>query len=381
MQILNSVKQWIYAILLKVLPKIMPINQNKIVFNNFNGKGYGCNPKYIAEELLRQNTEYDLVWLVKDLNEEMPDGIRKVSYYGFRAKLQWLSAKMWISNVRTYHGVDKRTGQYYIQTWHSSLALKKVEGDIKDNPVDRVEESKYDGSVTDLMFANNDVRENQIRRAFWYYGPIMRCGVPRNSVLFENSGKLQNKIRKYFGIDENALIAMYAPTFRKNADGHIYELNFSSIEEAIRAKFKCDRAILLLRLHPNVTGQSDALKFSDSIINASYYPDMQELLAATDILISDFSSCIFDFAFAKKPVFLIAKDKSNYLKNERELLFSIDELPFNLAETEEELCDEIKGFSSDVYIEQCQVFFESIGLTEDGNGAKQVVEWIQDRMG
>ena len=363
----------------KIAAILYPVGKDKVLFINFNGRGYGWNPKYIAEELISRNEPYHYVWLVNDLNEPMPKEIEKVYIKSWKAKIELLTAKVWVFNVRNYKGIDKRKGQYYVQTWHSSIGLKKVEGDVKDFPEVSRKESMYDGQITDLMFANNDFRANQIRRAFWYDGPIIKCGVPRNAVLFNTPQSLRSKVLNEFGIKDGYGIIMYAPTFRIKSGAETYVWDYKRICKAFEEKYN-KKYVMLLRLHPYVMEQSQDITFDKDVINASKYPDMQELLAVADFLITDFSSCAFDFSFAKKPVLLFAKDKRSYLSNERELLLDIDSLPYAFSETEEELLNDIKSFSENEYEKKCNEFFNSIGLHEDGQGAKVIADWVEKKM-
>lgn len=360
-----------------MVEKWLPIYNNKIVFDNFSGRGYGCNPKYIAEELIRRNRKYDIVWLVRDESEAVPPNVRIVKIYTKRANLELLTARVWISNVRNYKGVNKRKGQFYIQTWHSSLGLKKIEGDIADFPESKKRESVYDGSVTDLMFANNDLRIGQYKRAFWYDGKIIKCGVPRNAILFNTPMELDDKVRNLFGISKDDFIILYAPTYRDSSDANIYVWDFQKICNVFQKKYN-RKAVILLRLHPNIVEQSSNITFNKEVINASFYPDMQELLAISDYLITDFSSCSFDFSFAKKPVLLYAQDADGYINNERGLVLKVEDLPFKLAKNENELVTCIENFEYELYRKECDCFFEKIGLAEDGKGAQKVADIIED---
>ena len=109
-----------------------PIVKNKIVFSNYFGKSYGCNPKYIADEIIRQNLPYELVWLVKNPEEhinEFPKEIRLVRYLSPESYKELASAKIWVDNTRKKpyweQGLIKKKDQVYIQTWHGSLGIKK----------------------------------------------------------------------------------------------------------------------------------------------------------------------------------------------------------------------------------------------------------------
>ena len=109
----------------------LPVNRHKIVLNNFQGRGYGDSPKYIAEEIIRQKLPDDLVWLVADLNMELPSGIRKVKLQSVRASYELSTAKVIISNVKVALPYHKKRSQFYIQTWHGSMAFKAIEKDAQ----------------------------------------------------------------------------------------------------------------------------------------------------------------------------------------------------------------------------------------------------------
>ena len=358
---------------------LLPIKKNKIVFDNFGGRGYGCDPKYIAEELLKRNADIDLVWLTTDMNIKLPDKIRPVKYGTISAAFELSTAKVWVDNIKNAFRVKKKIGQFYIQTWHSSLGLKKSEGDAKNLPEKYIKAAKKDARCTDLMYSNNGFRANLYRTVFWYNGTVLECGVPRNSILMNPSSEIDEKVRQYFSIDKGTRIVMYAPTFRKNKQLEIYKFDYNACIKCLEKKFS-QKFVLLLRLHPNDARDSEGFEFNDSVINASMYPDMQELLAVADILITDYSGCMFDFEFTHKPVFLYAKDLEHYLKKERELYFTMKELPFQLAITEQELYENIRGFSALEYATACEVFNKKIGLKEDGKGAHIIADIILSKI-
>ena len=194
-QILKKVKsvfRKVWKLILR-LP-IFKINNKKIVFDNFNGKGFGCNPKYIATELIKENVDCDMVWLVNDMNTEMPKEIRKVKYGSFKSYYELTTAKIWIDNVRNYKGIPKKKKQFYIQTWHASIGFKKCEADIeKLLPEQYVKEAKNDGQITDLMISDSNFVTNVFKSAFWYNGKIEQIGLPRNDILNELPEKIKKK--------------------------------------------------------------------------------------------------------------------------------------------------------------------------------------------
>lgn len=147
------------------------------------------------------------------------------------------------------------------------------------------------------------------------------------------------RVREYFSLDADTQIILYAPTFRGYGETTEMLLDFQRCLEifAEQEKRHNDTAsapkkyVLLWRLHPNLANRCSEQIQNPSIINATNYPDICELIAACDILISDYSDCIFDGALAGKPVFLYTPDLQQYCKDDRALTFSPQQLPFSFS--------------------------------------------------
>ena len=130
--------------------------ENRIVFDNFGGKGYGDSTKYIAEELIKSGRNYELVWLVDNLSSyEFPKQIKTVKIDSIKALYMRATAKVWIDNVRHLHPVKKKKEQVYLQAWHAPFGPKKAEADAeKELGEDYVREAKYDGQIADGIISN-----------------------------------------------------------------------------------------------------------------------------------------------------------------------------------------------------------------------------------
>ncbi|EJG46211.1 wciY domain protein [Streptococcus pneumoniae 2070335] len=111
----------------------MPIQSNKIIFDNFGGRGFGDNPKYILEELVSREKNLDLVWVTKDREISIPEGVRVVKYGSYRSFYEWLTARVWVDNIRNSDRPWKRKGQIYLQTWHGSDGVKLIEKSVAGN--------------------------------------------------------------------------------------------------------------------------------------------------------------------------------------------------------------------------------------------------------
>lgn len=368
---------------LSVIFRILPLQNRKIVFDNFQGRGYGCDPKYICEELRGRNEKLDLVWLSGSENADVPPDVRNVKYGSMQAMYELSTAHIWVDNVKTAYRPPKRKAQFYLQTWHSALGFKKNEADAAARlPEAYIRTSRRDAGDTDLMYANNDFRLQRYRESYWYNGPVIKCSVPRCAILFNRPPEIEKKVREYFAVPDGTGIVLYAPTFRRDCSLLPYRFDYNKCLEAVRTTFgKGEREyVLLLRLHPKVVAFSEDLDYGERVKNATGYPDMQELLAVSDVLISDYSACIFDFAFVKKPVFLYVPDYRKYVDEDRGVYFTEEEIPFCFSQNEQMLLQNIKNFSKEEYTEKCDRFLKKVGACEDGHGDVYIADLLLNKI-
>ena len=134
----------------------------------------------------------------------------------------------------------------------------------------------------------------------------------------------------------------------------------------------------MYKLHPTLINTRNNLSESvGKIIDVTKYNDIQELIISANILITDYSSCIFDMAMLHKPAFIYASDMREYIEN-RGLYFDIRELPFPFAETNSKLIENIKDFNNEKYQKELKKYFEKVGLKESGNAAQKITDIIID---
>ena len=324
----------------------VPINKNKIVIDNFFGKGYGGNPKYIVEKMLVENPNVDVIWVINNTVDKtlFPPQVKLVKFNSIRAIFEFSTAHIWIDNVKNNYKGKKRKGQFYIQTWHGGIGFKKVEKEsIETLSKEYIKESKYDSKQIDLMISNSRWVSKNYRDNFWYNGKILETGLPRNDIFFMNSNNIKNKVKKFFRI--NGDIVLYAPTFRNylsiDSQVELFKINGEKIVEELYKKFG-KKYTLIVRAHPNIAKDFN-LKENQFLKNGSDYPDMQELLVASDVLITDFSSSVFDFMLKSSRIFLFAKDYRDYIENEREMKINPQkDLPFSFATSEKKLLNDIQ---------------------------------------
>lgn len=367
--------------------RIFKIKRNKIVFSNFCGKGYGDNGKYIVEELLRRGGDWDIVWLVKDLNEKMPNGLRKVKWKSLKSIYEQVTAHIWIDNRRKPVYVAKRERQFYIMTWHSNIALKKVEKDVAPK-LSRayVKNAKHDSTMIDVFLSGSKWETNCIRNSFWYNGKVLEIGYPRQDIFVNssaNSTEIINRVRNYYGIRENANILLYAPTFRKSQNEEslsVYNLKWAETLCAFEKRFGGEW-VGMMRLHPNVSRLKDKLNIPTNIIDATAYNDMQELILSCDCLITDYSSTIMEAGIANKYGFIYASDIDEYNKDRSSYFDLRTELPFPFAQDNETLIDNILKFDVTHYFNNLHNFLKNdYGIVCKGNASQMVCSLIENKI-
>lgn len=375
---LKNIKKYLF----KFLVIFVRVDSNKIVFCNFYGKGYGDNPKYITEYIIKEKENWKLVWIIdkKNINTPFPKEIKKVKYGTLRAMYELASAKIWIDNVRKDIYPFKKKNQYYIQTWHGGIALKKIEKDAENSlPPNYIKKAKKDSKMIDFMISNSEFCTNMYKRAFWYNGKIIEIGTPRNDVLLNKSiyDEIKKNVYEKLNIKKDTKIVLYAPTFRKDGGLEYYDLNFKLVIQALEKQTN-ESWICLLRLHPNISFKNLKLELDEkSVIDVSKYNDIYELMVSSNILITDYSSLMFEFSYMKKPVFLYANDVNEYIKD-RGFYFDYLQLPYMVSKNNYELIENIKSFNYEEYENKLKLFINRIGLKEDGNASKNTVDIIKN---
>lgn len=359
------------------------VDPGKIVFCGFGT--YSDHGKYITEQLLKQSENIDIVWAVTDLSAGVPNGVRLINSADTEKYIYEMeTAKVWIVSTMVPEYIIKREGQVYIHTKHwASITLKKF---FLDAPsVSTIEGNKKwwlkNAEMMDYIIVGSEFDAESCRRGLSSTAKMLYLGSPRSDALFE-SVNYRKKICECYHIDTDKRWMLYAPTyrFRKNGAREIHvmgkiDLDFQRLRKALKT-YSGKEWYILLRLHPGVAIESRKIARQDGVIDVSNYEDSQELVAASDALISDFSSIMFEPAFVGKPVFLYAPDKERYVKEDYELLLDYDSLPFPIALSNEKLEKEILNFDEDKYTKGVEDFLEKYGVHEDGRASERAAEFV-----
>lgn len=371
---MGSIKRTLIGLLYGFF-RLFPIKKKQVLLFSYYGEQYSGSPKYIGKYLLNK-PDVDVVWAFVQ-PEKHPEINCKTVHYGRIGYYYCLAtAGTIITNYRMTADFAKRPGQKYIQTWHSSLRLKMIEKDAEETlPAHYVEMAKKDSSQLDYLLAGSEKSREIFERAFWYQGEIVNTGTPQCDVLFEDRTPYKQKVCQFYNIPEECRIALYAPTFRKNHNTSVYDLDTEAVLSALQKRFGGEW-VLLMRLHPHLINLTDCFRYSDRVLQATDYDDVQELLAAADFLISDYSAIMFDFSVTRRHCLLYTPDFEEYTQKDRQLYFDIKKLPFPSFEDQTEMLDYILEFPAEKYAADLDSFMEEIGSFDDGNAGERVYDLI-----
>jgi CDP-glycerol glycerophosphotransferase (TagB/SpsB family)/glycosyltransferase involved in cell wall biosynthesis len=364
--------------LIKKVANLLPIRSKWILFESHMGEQFSDNPKYIYQELVKRGSNYKYIWVFKNPNHiKLPGPGKKVKRGSGKHFYYMLRSKYWIDNQGMAQIVPKRKDQIYIQTWHGT-PLKKMGFDqntkMRDSEKRRL---KFHTNSWDYFLSPNSYTSKIFRRAFRYYGPIIEVGYPRNDILIQNPIQKVNEIKSGLNIDVDTKVVLYAPTFR-DWDLNGYQ---KAIKDIIKMGSQADeKTIVLLRLHYLLSKKVSNVNLPENIINVSDYNDVQELLLISDILVTDYSSIMFDYSLLKRPIILYCYDYDEYSAR-RGLYFNLKEkAPGPFCECIEDVIHFINDPKLlDDFNDVLYDFSNNFGELEKGNAAIRVVDQILEK--
>ena len=374
---------WLVAkLVLQAIYLIIPKHKKQMLFASFGGRNFNDSPKAIYDEICRRDEFKDwiLVWaFVNPESIDIPRGkkIKMDSPSFFKALLQ---SRVWISNS----GMDRDIllnlkNVIKVETWHGT-PLKKICGDehqnimggnrkikeILDNKTIRCAQSEFDQHLFQRLF--HATKES-----------ILLCDLPRNDDLLNYSTKKINSIRANLNISNGKKVVLYAPTYREYLwDGNGNNLIAPPIHLKVWKEILGSDYVLLFRAHYAV-GTALNIKTDDFVIDVSSYPNLNDLYAVSDMMISDYSSCFFDYSILDRPMFCFAYDLEEY-EEKRGLYFDLNKvLPCKVHSNEDSLLEDIVNTDFSEASNRTRVF-HNIYAPYAGHATKIIVNKIIKRI-
>jgi CDP-glycerol glycerophosphotransferase len=345
-----------------------------LVYNSFAG-AFSDSPRAIFERL-RDEGGHRHVWLADPRHAAaFPPEVETVPYGSPEAIAALESADVVIANTHTDFEWSKGPGTLYVQTWHGT-PLKRVHWDILWSPPGLLERLQRDVDRWDVLISPNRASTPRLRQAFRYDGEVLEIGYPRNDVLSApDRAERRAQVRSRLGIPDGATAVLYTPTFRDDAvfADRSFELGLDA--DAFAEALGGDH-VLLLRLHYMVTDQLPPTH-QPAVRDVSLHPDISELYLAADVLVTDYSSTMFDFAVTGRPMAFLAYDLADFQHRLRGFYFDLArEAPGPLVETTSELIGVLRepDASRAAYAERYARFRERYCHLEDGRATERVLE-------
>ena len=323
-----------------IYPEYMkePVDDKIVMFEAYWGGQYSCNPRALYEYIDANHPEYTCVCSLAD--ERTPingRGIRvrrgSAEYYRYLA-----TAKYLVNNVNFENGYRKRPEQIEIQTMHGT-PLKTIGLDVKEEFRTADQQIKYikKNRRWNYLIAQGKFTEENAERWYGFNKKVLCTGYPRTDELFRITDEEKVRLKGKLGIPQNRKVILYAPTFRK-AGTFDMPLNLELLKKELS-----DEYVLLIRLHHFVTEAYKVPADGDFIFDAGKYDSITDLYKIADILITDYSSVMFDFALTGKPMVFFAYDLEEYVSQTRGVYFDITtEGPGPIVRNNEELIKALK---------------------------------------
>ena len=343
---------------------------NSILFESFQGKVIGDNPYAIFQEVLLRNPSFELLFTVTS-KTKAPEGARGIKH----GSIAWLKAlatsRVLVNNTNFPGYFRKRDAQRYIQTWHGT-PLKRLGRDI----VDVVPTGSYlkmmdrEASYWDFLVSPSAYCSEIFPSTFGYSGTILETGYPRNDILVNQTQK-RDLIRRSLGIADGKQVVLYAPTWRdsqRTATGNWKPVNF--LDGSLGENFT-----VLFRGHTN-THSAHSAKVIGAAIDVTNYKNVAELYLAADVLVTDYSSSMFDFSVTGKPMIFLTPDFDDYVAK-RGFYFDFEQLaPGPILRDSSFLRKALESIDSQKvqYAERYQAWQQKFNKLEDGLASKRVVD-------
>ena len=362
--------------------RLCPVKKNRILFAGLTGGEfyeYACNPKYICQYIRQEYPgDFALYWAVSDPEKyEKKEGsdITFLKHYSLRSFYYLMTAQVIVTSGSYAPWFPFRKSQYLINTWHGGGAYKKLADNYQD--ADALQRKKLKictDNISLFLSTCEQATKCLFRGAFHYQGEVLECGMPRNDKLVR--GETQEaaaKVRAYYGIPDQDKIILYAPTYR--TPSHPIRLDGEALVDALKSAHCQETWHILFRAHRFQEGEASITVTGENVIQAGDYPDMQELLAAADMMITDYSSAIWDYSFLYRPCFLYVPDLAEYRENPG-FYTDIKSWPFAMVQDQETLIKAILAYDPEAAKARIQKHHEEMGNKESGHACETVAQRI-----
>lgn len=356
--------------------------RDAVVYEVFRGQTFSDSPREIFEELRARGADLEHYVVSDDQQVAVPEGAVAVAKFSREYYRVMAQSRYVVASTHLPEWFEKAPGQTVVQTWHGT-PLKRIGLDIDDvqfaSPFYR-DKLRREAAMWDYMISASDYTTPIMRSAFGFTGELLETGLPRNDKFYGGQAeRLYAEVRERLGLPADRKLLLYGPTWRDTAFGSRgrYALDLRCDLEALDYALGEDWTVLF-RKHANVANGLSAEQ-REFAIDVSDYPDVQDLLCAADVLVTDYSSLMFDFANTGRPMLFFTYDLENYRDQLRGFYFDFEaESPGPLLKNNDDLLKamfEIDAVKAE-YADRYRSFRDKFCTWDDGRAATRVADAV-----
>ncbi|WP_251898522.1 CDP-glycerol glycerophosphotransferase family protein [Lactiplantibacillus paraplantarum] len=388
---LKDIISQVYRRLFNVIATVCPVRKHVVLFEAFNGKVPMDNPLYVYEALQIAHPDWKLVWGVKrQLVAEAQEKYPKLKIIP-RFSAKWLLvapvAEFWVLNARMPYWLKKNSRTTYIQTWHGT-PLKRLGIDIPNVSMPGTDTNQYRQNFTteskrwDFLIAPNQFSKEVFRKAFDFKNQFLDYGYPRNDRLVHQrkNRDVIAAIKKRIVGNKTGKVILYAPTWRDDffIRKGMYKMNLPfSLAAVVKSLSKED--VLIIRPHYLVAESINIQGFEDNV-KLCVDEDINDLYLISDLLITDYSSVMFDYAILNRPMLFYPYDLAHYQGDVRGFYFDYNKVPGPIVTNEQDFLAKLDQFLTNGgypnEIAKMMAFRTQFTEWEQGTASQRVVKLI-----
>ena len=368
--VINAVFRFCASSFLKFCGLFLRMDEKGVLFSA-HGRKYNDSPRCIYEYMIAQPKfkDFHFYWaLERPEAEDIPGKCTKIKADTFKYFLTALKCKYWVTCVNIERSLRiKKRRTIYLNTWHG-IPIKTVGNEAAGR-------KDYDFSYLNYFCISGTFEKEIYRRSFCVTErQLLKTGMPRNDFLYHVTNEQILQLKEKLGLPSEKKVILYAPTWRDSKDGgKTYAIRPPMNLEVWRRQLG-EQYVILFRTHPYTTKLLN-VTFDDFVLDFSNYPSINELMAVSDILISDYSATIFDFSILERPIICFAYDLEEY-RRERGFVLNVEEaMPSGIARSEQEVLKQIQTMD---YASECAKTkaFKEKYMEFGGNATSRCVETV-----
>ncbi|MFF8596044.1 CDP-glycerol glycerophosphotransferase family protein [Streptomyces sp. NPDC015220] len=360
----------------------LPVRADRAVFAAYWGLGHCCHPGALETAFREFAPHIRTAWIARpEHHGTVPAGTRPLApgtaaYWTALARSRYL-----VNNVNFDHRLVKRRGQVFVQTQHGT-PLKHMGLDLQERPAAArgMDFARLLANVDKWDYVLSGNRHTTLTWERVYPGryTTLEYGGPRNDVFQRATSVDVARLRESLGVPEGAVALLYAPTHRDHRRTQHTALDLERLLNRLGPRF-----VVLARAHyarggPLATASGATPDADGRVIDVSGHPSVESLCLASDALITDYSSIMFDYANLDRPIVLLTDDWEAY-EAARGTYFDVRAHPPGaVARSADELADILAGdhWRGSRSAQLRAAFRERFCAYDDGRAAERVVRHV-----